>query len=357
MGKIITYIGIDDDFLNSWHALWEQSDDGHFFNTPEWFLTYLAIKPQTKYLIITLKDGDTLTAVLPLVHEKQFGIPVLRGPGGKFLNKSSLLMKSYAKAPLKELFAYLMQVDNIYLSEVSQELADMIQSFSKVTLKKESSLNPYLPLEPDPFHYLSSKNRSQIRGILRKNEANVEHKVFVGDRHALEVAFEIDSRSSKKKQGKATFVSDRDKAFCLELIERMPKNVVIDLLYYNKIPIVYSIGFTYKKIYHAFNTAFDAEYRFLRPGKLLAYLRVKALAEEGYTLLDFGRGNSVLKQEFTKEAKLQYDIYYSSNPVIRSWWNISFKLYHSVEHNKRLYNIYLTGKKTILPVKSSLKLL
>lgn len=339
---------VDEEFLKKWKELWEQSKEGHFFNTPDWFLASCEVYNVTDFTIITIEEKEELVLVLPLVKKKIFGVPFLTCLGGKFVNKSPLLVREINEPLLQELSDFLIKQGDFYLQEVSSEITEILCSGNKILIKKEASINPYLSISPDPFCYLSSKNKSQIRGILRKNEKEVTFKTFVGEPDALEVVFALDKRSSKKQQGKATFVTEQDKQFFRELLKRMPKRFIIDILYHKDTPVVYGVGFVYKKIFHASNTAFDANYRFLRPGKLLAHFRLKRLQEEDFDLIDFGRGNSVLKQEFTKLGKIQYDIFYIQSTLGKSWLLSTQKFYDTVLNNKVLYGTYLQFKKVAL---------
>lgn len=348
MRNIITRYTIDQEFLRKWRQLWEQSIEGHFFNTPDWFVASCKVYGINKFVIITIEEQGELVLVLPLVKKKVFGIAVWTCLGGKFVNKSPLLIKDVNTSLLQELSVYLQNMGDFYLQEVSSDIVEILSENNKQLIKKESSVNPYLYISPDPFQFLSSKNKSQIRGIIRKNEGALKFKTFIGDPNALESVFELDMRSTKTQQGKGTFITIKDKQFFRELIKRMPHQFVIDLVYYNNVPVVYGVGFVYKKIFHASNTAYDADYRFLRPGKLLAQFRLKRLQEEVFNKIDFGRGNSILKQEFTKLSEIQYNIFFVQSALFRKWILSTQKIYDGILQSKYLYSSYLFFKKNFL---------
>jgi len=348
MYTIVVRQTVDNDLLKKWKTLWNQSNEGHFFNTPEWFFAACDVYHIKQFRIITIEDNAELVLVLPLIKKKVFGIPVWTYVGGKFVSKSSLLIKEIDKRLLQELAHFLMRHGDFYLPELNQEIAEVLCDDTPCLIKKEASVNLYLPISPDPFCFLSSKNRSQIRSILRKNKKDISFKTFTGDRKTLEAVFELDMRSSKKRQGKATFVTQDDKGFFRKLLQRMPKSFVIDFVYHQDKPIIYSIGFTYKNIFHASHTAFDAEYRFLRPGKLLAHYRIEKLQKEKFDLLDFGRGNSALKREFTNLANTQYSVFFIFSPLSKSWLLSTQRVYDGILQSKPLYTSYLFLKKHLL---------
>lgn len=348
MNTIIVRQTVDNDLLGKWKTLWEQSNEGHFFNTPEWFLAARDVYHIKQFRIITIEDNGELVLVLPLVKKKVFGIPVWTYLGSKFVNKSSLLIKEIDKSILKDLSHFLMKHGDFYLPELSREIAEILCDDTPCLIKKEASVNFYLPIDPDPFCFISSKNKSQIRGIMRKNKKDISFKTFIGDNKSLDTVFELDMRSSKKRQGKATFITKEDKLFFCKLLQLMPKSFVIDFVYHQNKPIIYSIGFAYKNIFHASNTAFDANYRFLRPGKLLTHYRIAKLQEEKSDLFDFGRGNSALKREFTKLTKTQYSVFFIFSPLSKQWLLSTQRVYDGILQSKPLYTSYLFLKKYLL---------
>lgn len=348
MYNIVTYHTLDETLIKRWHTLWENSPEGHFFNTPEWFEATRTIYHIKEFTIVTIEEDGELVLVLPLVTKKVFGVPVLSSPGGKFLNKSTLLIRDINKQVLLELRDFLMKQGNFYLQELSSELADILSAENNRVTKHEASINPYLHISPDPFSQLSSKNRSQIRGLIRKYEQDLSFKYVTGDQKALEIVFEIDNRSSKNQQGKGTFITKEDKEFFRELLRLMPEKFTIDIVSYKEVPIIYGIGFIYKNIYHAYITAFDGTYRFLKPGKILAYFILKRLQDEQFAVIDFARGNSALKQEFTKLAAIQYNVFYIESFLSNQWLVTAQKIYTGILQNKPLYSTYLFFKKFVL---------
>lgn len=336
---------IDNDLITRWKVLWEESKEAHFFNSPEWFIASGLVYKVNKFRIITIEEDNELILVLPLVKKKVFGIPVWTYLGGKFVSKSPLLLKYVDKIVLQELIEFLIKHGDFYLSELSAEIAEVLYEANAHLIKKEASINPYLFINPDPFYFFSSKNKSQIRGIVKKHKQDISFKTFIGDEQALQTVFDLDARSSKKQQGKATFVTEQDKQFFQELVRLVPKSFVIDFVYYRNKPIIYSTGFIYKNIFYAANTAYDADYRFLRPGKLLASYRIKKLHEDKFDYLEFGRGNSALKQEFTKLTKIQYSILYVNSFFSKRWLLSTQRVYDGILRSKRLYTSYLFFKK------------
>lgn len=347
MKQVITYDTVDDTLLKKWHKLWNDSSEGHFFNTPEWFFSYCETYGVRKQQIVTIEENGELILVLPLVLEKVFGISTWVSPGGKFLNKSSLLMKTTDKQALVLLLKQITRLGSVYLRELSEEYAEVIVSIDNNFIKQDASSNPYLPLAKDTIEQLSPKLSSQIRNTLQKYPTELHFTRVRGDAAQLRKIFTLDALSSKAKQGKATFTLEKDRLFCISLLQRLPSQFVIDTLYFQKKPIIYSIGFTYKKTFEAFLTAYDAAYQQLRPGKLLTYFILKQLQQEQISLLDFSRGVSPLKLEFTKQIRKQYTVFHSENILISQWLVFANSLYNTILHSKMLYSTYLFFKKFV----------
>jgi hypothetical protein len=338
---------LDQNLLMRWKDLWKKSEEGHFFNTPEWLLSYCRSQGVENFSIVTIEENNELLLVLPLVKESFFGISTYGSPGGKYLNKSSLLIKNIDKGLLQELINFLKKQGNFCLAECDSELASIMEKIDNGLIKKESSINPYINLD-NPHKFLSNKQRNKIRNIIARNKKSLRYETFTGDMNALKLVFEMDKKSSRTKKGKATFVNDLDRKFCQEMLKSMPKNFQIDLLFYEKDLICYSIEFTFKKVIQAFNTGYDGNYRQIGPGKILTYLMLEQLKNGKYETMDFSRGNSILKQDFTKLLKKNYEILYSKNLFVKLWWKTAEKLYTTVQENKYLYNQYLFLKRIFL---------
>lgn len=335
------------ELIERWQTLWDQSIEAHFFNAPQWFATARESFGIHDFIIITIEKESNLEAILPLVHETQFGVPVFCSPGERFVDKSSLLVRQNTPELLHLIVSQLKQLNSFYLQEVSGQVADMVTNNDKTIIKKSASTNYYLSLENDPLQYMSNKNRNKIKNKIKKYEGNLSYKCFRGDPEGLEVVFEMDKRSTKRKQGKSTFVRERERNFFKQLIKEYGANVTVDVLFYDNIPVIYGIGFTAKKTFYACVTAYDDEYSFLSPGKMLHFYLFERLKTEGKTLFDFSRGVTVLKKEFTPLYNVQYDLFYTNNQLSRALWQVINKTHAFILHNKLLYGTYLSLKKIL----------
>ena len=344
MKQVKIYQALDDRLRDKWYTLWKKSNSGHFFNTPEWFSSYCDTYGVHKAKIVTIEENGELLLVFPLILENVFGMQAWVSPGGKFVNKSSLLTKRFDKTLAKLLIPPLQGFGNVYLCELLEKEAALFTSLQTDWVQQEASRNPFLHLSSKTLTNLSPKLLSRIRNTMKKHAKALHFFAYKGDPSALETAFALDAQSTKAKQGKETFCK-KDQDFFRTLLERLPEHMVVDLIYYEKTPVIYSIGVTYKKTYEALLTAYNAQYRKIRPGKLLTYALMKRLQKARFILFDFGRGESVLKREFTKDVRRQYTVFYTSNPVTKVWWNWANNFRAIILHNQLLYQTYLIFKK------------
>ncbi len=338
---------LNKEFLDKWHILWEKAYNPHLFNTPEWFLAYCEVFDVKDSLVLFIEEKGQLVALLPLVYDKVFGIRALVSPGGRFLDKSSLLLRLNDDSCINLIIKKLMSIDSFYLHELSKELSDMIVKSNRELLVREASINPYIPLTGDPFQYLAKDNKNKIFNRVKRNKEHLKYRNFLGDPAALEIAFTVDEISYKKTKGKPVFSSEREKSFFRKLLVMCKQHIVVNVVYYDNVPIVYDIGYLYKNTYQGALTSYNTNYRNLSPGKLLLYFILQRVKKEGLDTFDFSRGSSVFKSEFTNLSYPQYDAFYAKNLIVKYWWYSANNLYFFILENKLLYGLYLHFKKLL----------
>lgn len=337
---------LDSEFIRKWSNLVNLSEHAHFFNTPQWFISCLDTYDINEYYIFTAYQEDELVGVLPLIKERKFAAEVFASPGKRYLEKSSILVKSSSTYILNKLISEVLKYGNIYLTEVSEEIAESLSINKKNGLLTLSSINPYIRLNENPLGTLADKQIKRINGKINNNFDNLKFchlRNNLGIR--LQSIFELEDKSSKKMAGKESFSNPAVRRLFTCLINYAKEFVVIDFVYFKNLPIVSSFGFVFKNRYLAYHTSFDNNFRSFIPGKLITYNMLTKLREEGVSLFDLGRGHNEFKNDFTKYYVFQYDFYYSKNPLIRLWWesiNLARRLnQHLLKNDKSLDGEYL----------------
>lgn len=312
---------LDSDFIKKWSALVNSSVNAHFFNTPQWFISCIDTYDIKEYFVFAAYYENELVGILPLVKEKKFGIEVFASPGKRYLEKSTILVKDDNYQILTKLINEVCKYGNIYLTELSEEIAEMLSKNQGKGLLTLSSINPYIRLKDNPFGSISKKQKNRITGKIRKNLGNIK---FVHLRNNLgfhlQTVFDLETRSSKKLANKGSFSDAKIRKLFTSLINYAKGYISIDFILYNNQPIVSSLGFVFKDRYLAYYTCYDNNFRDYFPGKILTYFMLSKLREERVEVFDFSRGHNSFKNDFTKNWEFQYDFYFSKNPLIRIWW-------------------------------------
>lgn len=323
MNKIETkiYKNINKIFLNDWQILWNDSDCGHFFNSPKWFQICLeTFKPKQYFIFATYQNGE-LKAVLPLTKSKKFGITVLCSLGGKHLEKSSIFIADDNAQILSSMISKIEKKGNLFLSEVGEELAVGIEKIKPNVLNSTISINPYIGLYADPRRYLSKKQARQFNNLFNKYDSRLKHGHYKKNlKRYLNTVFNVELKSTKKLKGKDIFSDEIARKLYKNIIKIAPEHVIVDVLYFGNTPVVTMFGLNYKNKYLAFHTSYRLDYRKLNPGKILLYKMINKLHKEKFNFFDFSRGGHMLKREFTPNFKLQYDVYHSTKVFVRYWW-------------------------------------
>ena len=338
MKKVELIKNVDQKLAKEWEFLWENSDTAHFFNSYKWFLVCQEVFPGAKYSILCVRDNESLEAVMPLVVSRKLGVKFHTNPGGKYIDRSALLVKKRDKAIIKCLVTKLKRMGSFFLPEVQSQLADLFvgQQLTKVT----SGINLQLPFENNPFRFVKSKNMRKIEKIHEEYGRDIEFVMNRGNLKTLKLAMKIDGISYRQKKNIGTFNNSLDRAFFTHLINIGTEQVGINVLYYKKKPVAYEIGVRAGKIYHGLNKSFDNRYAFLTPGKILAHSLFEGLYAEGIELFDFSRGDDMLKRSFTTVSKMQYDIYYTNNLLARIALVGTSSLRKKLVGNKLFYSTY-----------------
>jgi len=328
-----------------WQNLWENAINAHSFNSPLWWLTCMRTYTYKDRYLVFAKKNQILSAILPLVKKHVFGVQALTSPGGKYLDKSTLVLKDPGTINLAEVIVRFGLKENIYLQEVDEKVLTLNGAEYS---KRESSKNPFLVLKPDPFRYFSKRQQRKIKITLNHIKNDIVYKTFTANREALETAFMIDKNSVKREAGRAAFPAKQDEDFFRNLLSAFRNQVVIDILYLKNVPIIFYLGLVYKKTYHAYSTSYVSGYKYLVPGKLMLYYLIKRLVQEGYETLDFSRGRDRLKMDFTPNYTTQYDCLVSPNIAITKIWETANKTRERIVETPWLYNPYCTLKKLLI---------
>jgi CelD/BcsL family acetyltransferase involved in cellulose biosynthesis len=353
--KIQTKLG-DKDF-RKWQVLWQKSEYSYIQNSPSWFQAYSRAYSIQDYKVIFITEENRLRLVLPLVRSRVMFISSYTFPGERMIDHSGLLVDRQDYRLINFLLKEVKNLKNVYLGENTRKLFKPNLNNNLNLFFKDSSVNYYLKMKNDPLRSMSKKNYRKILNRYSKNRNNLDHRCYDGNStYAIEKIFKLSAKSHKRKvKGYTDPFANDNGIFLLELFKRIPEKVTIDILFFNKQPIAFFLGYVHKSTYFAFQTAYLSEFRKLNPGKVLLYLLFKRLQNEEITMLDFGRGESHLKKELTNSKRRNIDVYLSNNPLVLFWWFLALKLKVHVKGNKIIYQFYCFLRKTEVFIANSFK--
>ncbi|MEY4731904.1 MAG: hypothetical protein RL681_850 [Candidatus Parcubacteria bacterium] len=331
---------LDGDHQRKWQALWENSNERHFFNSPRFFEACReSCAVAAKYTIVFgFRDGE-LCVVLPLVQGTIFGIRGLVVPGsaGNFVDKSPLLMDDYSPELMRAVLSEAMRLGNVYLSEMSELETHAIEPHAFPCLVQQVSRSPFAAIIPDSdvLRYMPSRQRHTMERHLRDMAGEI--KFHIGGIEALGTVVDIERRSYRPKRHMAFFTGERQKRFLEAVAKQIPDSVKIGVLSFRGKPIATLLGFSFGRIFCTYHTAFDEEYRRFGPGKMAFFFMLEEMKRQGYTDIDFLRGDSELKQQFAREVRVQYDVYVSQYQAVMLWWRIALAVWRTLKNvNARL---------------------
>lgn len=331
MIRIKTYNSLEPAFKTEWELLWRTSPYSHCYNSPSWLLACNEAFSYSSMRIIAAFTNDTLVGVLPLVKIWRFGTRVWENPGGPHLGKSSLLVDVRDTEAITALFAVARTYGSIVVSELSEEAsAALLHSEQKWNVRVSSS-SWMTNLDAGSYDHMSHHNSSRLQRIQRNEGAALTMQIFRG-RDAAEHFAEmiaVERASFKSRDGRDVFYHPHTKKLYESLLQQRPEHVLLSLLYHNGLPIAYHFGMTYQSVYEGFQTAYNADYRRLMPGKILIARLFEALKADGIKTVDLGRGEQPAKLQFANLSTHQFTALYARHAFVR-WYLLGMSALRNV---------------------------
>jgi hypothetical protein len=283
--------------------------------------------------------------VLPLIQNNIFGKRVYFCPGGRYLDKTSLLIKENNKFIITSIIKFIVErFNNIILSEIDEEILLSIPKKDNIRIVK-SSVNPYIPPSKNKLEYVSSRHRSKIEKVLNSNSDEI--KLVEITKNKLEYmnqVIEIEEGSTRRGEGRGTFNSELDKIFFYNLFKIFDKYIFLIFLFHKNSPSAYRIGLSYKGTFYTLNTAYKKEAISISPGKLLLYYTLNNLVQKDIQTVDMLRGDCETKSDLSPYYENRYNLYISNSNILLNYLYIKDILIKFIIKNKNLYQIYLALK-------------
>lgn len=310
MLKINEYSSVDEQLIKQWNLLWEQSPKKTFFNSYNWYSICMQIFKYETTIIITIEDDNKLIALLPLVKKKKY----LVSPGEKYLDSTTLLINDKYEKVLSAIINYAkIKKYHIILNEIEEELVNKTNN----TLKEYASNNPYSTLNVGLKNIIKPKELRYLKRIKEKNKQDLCFEFYKGEKcyKQIDRIFKIEKSSSKPLKKKDLFNNDK----AINLFKEISKtdNSLLVILKYNNIDIAHLFSINCDETIMAYHMAFNKNYYYLQPGKLIFLELMYYMIENNFKILDFSRGDSVLKRHFSNGNIVKYNLYINCNILIK----------------------------------------
>ncbi len=310
---------------SSWDALLKQSPTQSAFLTWDWLYSWWNVYGEGKRLwIVSIWDGDNLVGLAPLMIEprNKFGVRLktlvnLGTPqsdvGGFLYRKEDTQVLNLI---LHTIFEHEQEWDILELNEFTAEAGEsnLLRNFSlskNLAHREEKNAHYFVTLERDWDVFskkLSKKFMHNLRRALKLSESlgNVEIRHYTKEKvtdNLLNEIIECNSRSNYPR----LYNSKEEQALLKQLIINAKDNLNwldVYILYINDRAVAYEYGFVYEQRFESWRAGIDLS---LPPnisiGKLLAMKVVQKCIAEGYTEIDFLRGDEAYKQEWKPNGK------------------------------------------------------
>ncbi len=336
---------VDSGLEKEWTLLWDNSCNGNFFNSYDWFKICSETFLNEKIKILLCYKNTELYALLPLINRHRLGTEILLCPGDRHLDKFSLLIKEYERDVLRSFIDYILKNKHVlYLSEADDEIMAILMNRKNVRILN-SSVSPYIPDTNDKLIFMNKKHRHKVENIIKENGNDIKFlEINENKTKFLDKVMDIERQSTRKNEGKGTFENKKDKKLFSIIFKNLDKYLYLIFLSFKNRLSAYRIGIGYKSTYYDLNTAYKNDVGALAPGKLLLYYALKYRLHESMRRVDMLRGDAQLKRDFTPYYENRYNIIIGNNKLIINILYIKDSFINYILNNKRLYNFYLIFK-------------
>lgn len=308
-----------------------------FFCTGDWLKTCAeSIEASDALLILTVKQGEILLAVLPLVSKRNklggkdlrfLGTDYYPDPIGLICAPSSRVSCATA---LKEYLLKISGWDRLILDWIlEEELIDWGLP------GKQISVEPY-KLLPRNFNDLLEtfkqkkryNMRSGVRKLLNANAELVISNTSSAHKFFFENLCDLHQKRALERELDSSFIGPKIDKFHSKLINQSENTRFYGLQMNNKlIAVIY--GFEFCNRFFYYQVAHDPAFKDAGPGSVLLFLVIEDCCTRGVTEFNFLQGNESYKSVWTDESRLLYRVVFNKGTCRSS-------LLNSLEQGKSL---------------------
>lgn len=339
---------------DEWRKFWENCSEACVYNSPGWFIASLGTFKFKRFKVFILRDkcSQKLIGVLPLVKMKIYGVEIYTLPSIEFIDHYSILVDRDRKDAMQILISEIISCGSAYIhgfvSADNEKLA-IYKNVNSFVLDD----NPYIIFDNDYTDLLENKRENKYLRRARRDFQDVTFSFGISSKKEIikDVAM-IDRKSSKAIKGKAVFNNKNTCSFFETFIDKNKDNIFVSLLYFNKKPVAYNIGFICNGIYAGSQKAHLFEYNKYSPGVIIFEELLHAISRQNPKELNMGRGRDIFKITYTNKVRKLYGVVISRNKLVGLYINLmhnaKIKVYKLISSNKNFYIFYKKIKVTML---------
>ena len=335
------------DIRHEWNDLVEKNMD--FFNpflSFEWLSSWWEVFGEGRGLsILIAKSDDDIVGIAPLMISKKTGFKICEFIGTKRSDYLGFILKNKNREEiLKEFFVFILgnlKWDLLYFRDYTDSPEELLSIAENQGMKAKSVIGdiaPRLLMEGSWDNYLSgksSRNRGNIRRVIRKVEANEDIEVTCERKfssHLIDELAEVEANSWKVETGDPRFIG-KGKTFFKTFFIKFSNNKWLEVwtLRYKGKLLSYSVDFSTDKYTYNYNVAFDKNYKqyvkLHSIGSVLTSIALRDSFERQKRVYDFLRGDESYKRLWTNDTKkLSYVAIYKRNPISFLAFMLHFKI-------------------------------
>jgi hypothetical protein len=326
---------------NDWDALLKKSQhDLVFLSFPfiktEWENAGWEFPEEKKLtpFILVAKENDKIIGLFPFIKEqkKVYGIPltVIRMLGHSYLDRSDMIILDKPRTVVDEVLRYLiinepswnlLFMQNIPVTSSFVEHAAAFYRNKKFKLGiKPGYLSPYVEKNISWGDYVKSRSDNFHKRLknktnrLTKNIGEITARLYSSSseiKTALQIAFEIDSKSWKGEEGTAISSTLRAKKYWRALSDYLAKRglVKIWILWAGDKAIAFEYAVVHAKKVYSMKWSYDKDYHQYSPGLLLKYKAMEFYWHSDAIEVDLLGVSDSFKEQWTDKKNRHYNIY------------------------------------------------
>lgn len=295
---------------NEWRALCQRGPCDQPFFRPEWFYAYArAFAPKEQFLILTVRRGEELAAVLPLLRERSTlaGLPArkLLGVANVHSCRFDLICDEDREHILPVVWEALKKIpgwDALVLPDVPEggalhDLLPLAEADGYPTGRWESLQSPFIRLPEEnslkePFARGSTKFKANLRRRLKhlREEGEVRLvRVTEALPEVLERFYQLEKAGWKGDAQTAIACSPKTLRFYQEIARAAERFGYLSLYALNcgARTIAMHYGLLHNGRYFLLKPAYDEEFRRYSPGQILTWQVMQDLVAQGVGEFDF----------------------------------------------------------------------